>query len=171
MTLQKEQIPKLYRVSRVLALLICVPAAALLLIGLLVPVGAEVSAVVEQREARPFNAKGYEGVAHILHTDRGEVEISEALFVASQVGDTLSIQRGAFKFGVRDFDQHVSLVRSGRVVREERPSDLFTGVMVLWVLFPLLAFRPYEKWKDSTQTKVMLVMVPPAVLIIFLTTL
>ena len=171
MTLEEEPIPKHYRVSRVLALLICVPAAALLLIGVLVPVGAEVAAVVQQKEARPFNAKGYRGVAHLLHTDRGEVEISEALFAAAQVGDTLAIQRGAYKFGVRDFDQHVSLVRAGRTVMDERPSDLFTGVMVLWVLYPLLAFRPYEKWKHSTHTKVMLVMVPPAVLIIFLTTL
>ena len=171
MALQEEPIPKHYRISRVLALLICVPAAALLLIGVLVPVGSEVAAVVEQKEARPFTVKGAEGVAHILHTDRGEVEISGSLFATAQVGDTLAIQRGAYKFGVRDFDQHISLIRSGRVVMEERPSDLFTGAMVLWVLYPLLAFRPYEKWKDSTHTKVMLVMVPPAVLIIFLTTL
>ena len=171
MTLQEEPVPKHYRVSRVLALLICVPTAILLLVGVLVPVGAEVSAVVQQKEARPFNAKGYRGVAHILHTDRGKIEISESLFAAAQVGDTLAIQRGAYKLGVRNFDQHVSLVRAGRVVVDERPSDIVTGVMVLWVLYPLLAFRPYKKWQHSAHMKVMLVMVPPAILIIFLTTL
>lgn len=90
------------------------------------------------------------------------------MFAEAQLGDSLLIQRGPYKFGLRDFDQHVKLIRSGHIVREERPSDFFVGGLVLFVLLPLLSFRSYEKWKQSFYMKVMFVIIPPIALIFFL---
>ena len=166
-----DRIPTLYRVTRVLTVVVCVPAALALIVGVLVPVGPEVVSVVQQREVGEFtygrDLRGRErvGEAPILHTDRGEVGVSREMLEAAREGDTLLIQRGPFTLGVADVDQHVTLVRHGQVVREERPSDEFHAVMALFALIPVLSLRPYERWRDANQLKVLFALIPIMTLI------
>ena len=163
-----DRTPGPYRLSRLLTLVVCVPAAIMLGVMVLVPGEVSVKEIVQSREVRSFERKGVRGQAYLLHTNQGEVETSAELFKRAREGDTLLIQKGLITHGVRDVDQRVALVRDGQIVQTERPSDVFHALMALFVLIPVLSFRPYRTWRDDISMKAAFVAIPFVALFVLL---
>lgn len=161
--------PLLFRICRALAVGMCLPSALVLIYGVLVPGGPEITAVVSGKDIHLFTVRGREHESHRLFTDQGRVEVSYDIYRLANDGDSLLLQRGPFRVGLMDVDQKVSLIRNNQVVhKEEGSGSLLLGSLALALCATLFSLRPYEKWQHDTRFKIVLVMITAFTLLFWL---
>lgn len=142
------EIPWYYRLNRVLALVICLPAALYVLIGTIIPNQNIKKRVVTDKEIHDYTVKSKEYTSYRLKIENDEyVEVPFTFYSWAEVGDTLKLKTGIVDLTGYNLKE---LIKNGQVKMRVTDDALkLATLMSLLLLFPLLVFQDYKKWKDN----------------------
>ncbi|WP_428236903.1 hypothetical protein [Gracilimonas sp.] len=157
----KPEVPWYFRLNRILALVVCLPAALYVIIGTVIPNHNIEERVVIDKEIGSYTVKSEEYTSYLLKTEEKDIGVPPTFYHMAEVGDTLRL-----KTGISDIAGYhlIELIQNGE--SKARITDDALQMMIPlagMLLFPLLIFTNYENWKDNIILRVLYGAVPSTI--------
>lgn len=157
----KPEIPWYYRLNRFLAIAVCLPAALYVIIGTVIPNPNIEVRVILDKEIGSYTVKSKDYTSYSLETEGKGISVPPTLYHLAEVGDTLRLHTG-----ISDIAGYrlIELIKDGESkvrITDDALQMLIPLAGIL--LFPLLIFSDYEKWKDNIVFRYMYAAIPATI--------
>jgi len=155
------EIPWYYRLNRILAMAVCLPAAFYVIIGMVIPNQNIEERAVINKEIGSYTIKSEDYTSYRLKTEDKYIDVPLTFYDMTEIGDTLRLQTGISDIAGYHF---IELIQNGEVKARITDDALQMGIPLAGILlFPLLIFTNYENWKNNIIFRALYGAIPPTI--------